>query len=126
MRQFNSEKASSTDCFKILLYINKIIIFVLYLIITLRKIRTKMRVSYGFVYFFTVGMIAATLLLSVLLIKSIRHFFFGLTRKHKISSNQFLVAGKYIIFAIIFAILIDSIITYKTYSDDLSLGIHLK
>ena len=81
-----------------------------------------MRVTYGFVFYFTLAMAVATFFLSILLIKAIRHQVFAMERKYKFSQNQILIITKYIIFAIIIVILADSVVTYKSFSSELSAG----
>jgi len=71
-----------------------------------------MRITYGFVYYFTILIIALTVLLSILYFKKIRHFAFMLLNKLKV--GDFAVSKMILMIAlcIIGIVMIDAIATY--------------
>lgn len=76
-----------------------------------------MHVTYGFVFYFMCLLIGLTLLLAFFAIRTIRKFFFRMADNFKLFENQFLIAAKYIAFAVILIILIDAVNTYISFSD---------
>ena len=81
-----------------------------------------MHVTYAFVYYFTILLIVATVLLASCAIKSVRKFFFGIIAKMKLFENQFFIAAVCIAFAVILIILTDSVVTYLSMKNELEVG----
>lgn len=70
-----------------------------------------MKVSYGFVFYFELLMIALTASLVFLYFRPIRNLIFGLARKYKIGQGPLYTTFWWIVFVVIALILIDSVLT---------------
>jgi hypothetical protein len=81
-----------------------------------------MRVTYGFVYYFCLAMIAMTVSLSIFAIRSLRKKFFDYLKKIRLMDNFIIQSIVYISFFVIFIILIDSIWTYFSFKRNLEAG----
>jgi hypothetical protein len=81
-----------------------------------------MHVTYGFVYYFTVVMLLATLSLSVFSLRGLRKRFFDYMKKVKLMDHFIVQSIVYISFIVIFVILIDSIWSYYSLRQNLHTG----
>ena len=73
-----------------------------------------MHVTYGFVYYFTIFIAVMNILMVIFAIRPIRRLFFNFIRKYRLRDNAVASSIIYIIYAVIFFILVDSLWTYFT------------
>ena len=78
-----------------------------------------MRVTNGFVYYFTIATIALTISQILLCIKPIRHLFFNISKKLKLVDFPIYQLGFWIVFLIICIVLADAVTTYLSLKDTL-------
>lgn len=78
-----------------------------------------MHVTYGFVYYFCILIIAMTVSLSVFVIRPLRKKVFNYFKKIKLMDHFFIQSIVYISFFVIFVILIDAIWTYLSLKTNL-------
>lgn len=81
-----------------------------------------MKISYGFVFYFEILMIALTILLILLYFRPIRKLIFGIADRYKIGEGPIYNTIFWIIFAVIAIILIDSVLTYLAIRETLEIG----
>lgn len=96
-------------------------IFIIYNSIYYNK--TQMHVTYGFVYYFSILMIGATLSLTVFILRPLRKKVFDYLKKIKLMDNFLVQSVVYISFFVIFVILIDAVWTYYGLRQNLERGI---
>lgn len=85
--------------------------------------KTQMHVTYGFVYYFSILMIGATLGLTVFILRPLRKKVFDYLKKIKLMDNFLVQSVVYISFFVIFVILIDAVWTYYGLTKNLERGI---
>lgn len=81
-----------------------------------------MHVTYGFVYYFCLMMITATLGLSVFVLRPLRKKVFDYLKKIKLMDHFVVQSIVYISFFVIFVILIDAVWTYYGLKQNLERG----
>lgn len=81
-----------------------------------------MHVTYAFVYYFSIFIMMLTAGLSIFVVRKIRKSFFAFANRNNLSRNPILTLIFYIVFALIFIILIDAVMTYISIKDQLADG----
>ena len=81
-----------------------------------------MHVTYGFVYYFCLIMITATVSLTVFVLRLLRKKVFNYLKKIKLMDNFVVQSVVYISFFVIFVILIDAVWTYYGLKQNLERG----
>jgi hypothetical protein len=81
-----------------------------------------MHVTYGFVYYFCLMMITATVSLTVFVLRPLRKKVFDYLKKIKLMDNFVVQSIVYISFFVIFVILIDAVWTYYGLKQNLERG----
>jgi hypothetical protein len=81
-----------------------------------------MHVTYGFVYYFCLIMITATVSLTVFVFRPLRKKVFDYLKKIKLMDNFVVQSVVYISFFVIFVILIDAVWTYYGLKQNLETG----
>ena len=81
-----------------------------------------MHVTYGFVYYFCLLMITATVSLTVFVLRPLRKKVFDYLKKIKLMDNFVVQSIVYISFFVIFVILIDAVWTYYGLKQNLERG----
>lgn len=80
-----------------------------------------MRVTYTFIYYFSIVMVMMTLFLALLCIPFMRKLFFKILRASNIANNQYFIAARYMVIVVIMVILLDSLYTYFTFKNNLEI-----
>lgn len=81
-----------------------------------------MHVTYGFVYYFCIVMVAMTASLSIFVLRPLRKKVFDYMKKIKLMDNFVVQSIVYISFFVIFVILIDAVWTYYSLRKNLEAG----
>lgn len=83
------------------------------------RYKSKMHVTYGFVYYFCVIMITMTVSLSAFVIRPLRKKVFDYLKKIRLMDHFVIQSIVYISFVVIFVILIDAVWTYYSLKKNL-------
>lgn len=81
-----------------------------------------MKVSYGFVFYFEIFLVALTVSLIFLYFKPIRNLVFGVIDKYKIGQGPLYNTLWWIVFVVIGIILVDSVLTFSVLRNSLEMG----
>lgn len=81
-----------------------------------------MHVTYGFVFYFTIFVSILNVSMLIFVFRPIRRIMFNFLKRHHILENYILASVLYIIYAIIFIILADSVWTYWTLKNMMQSG----